>query len=184
MGCQFKGQGFLGVLVALAQLKGPEAKRALLPKLNPDLRLLIERDAILASGWYPMAWYSELTTAIRTEYGPSISLELGRLGMRNDVNTFARFILGLASPVMLLKLSGRLMKLYFIGAILQVEQTGPQEGRLRFSGIDGSSEASWAAIAGAVAAFVELSGGKEVRTNVASGGGLLDHCELVVTWLA
>lgn len=182
MACQFKGQGFIGLLVGLTQLKGPEAKAALLPLLNKDLRLLVEKDAVMASGWYPLAWYSELTSAIRQQHGPGVGLEIGRLGMRNDVNAFARFILGLASPLMLVHLSGRLMKLYFQGAALQVKQTGPKEGRLFFSGLDGTCAATWDAIGGAITAFVELSGGKDVATVIASGGGDTPAAELVVTW--
>lgn len=182
MACQFKGQGFIGLLAGLTQLEGPAARTALLPELNPDLRLLVERDAILSSGWYPLAWYSELTTAIRRHHGPGVGLEIGRLGMRNDVNAFSRWILGLASPALLVALSGRLLRMYFQGAALDTKQSGPKEGRLAFSRLDGSCDATWDAIGGAITAFVELSGGSGVVTRITEGGGALDHCVFVVTW--
>jgi hypothetical protein len=182
MACNFKGQGFIGLLVGLGQLKGTDAKLKLLPHLNPDLKVLVERGGIMASGWYPLAWYSEVTKAIRDEYGPDIGLEIGRLGMRNDINSFIRFILALASPLMLLHLSSRVFRIYFQGANLETKQTGPREGRLHMWGLDGTNAATWDAIGGAVAAFVELSGGKDVKVRIDRDGGDLPACEFVVTW--
>jgi hypothetical protein len=182
MACNFKGQGFIGLLIGLAQLRGPDAKLKLLPRVNAELRVLIERDAIIASGWYPLAWYSEVTKAIRDEYGDDIGLEIGRLGMRNDINSFIRFILALASPLMLLHLSSRVFRIYFQGASLETSQSGPQEGRLKMWGLEGSNASTWAAIGGAVAAFVELSGGKDVKVRVDKDGGDLPQCEFVVSW--
>lgn len=89
--------------------------------------------------------------------------------MRHDVNAFARFIWGLASPPMLLSLSGRLMRRSFQGAKVVCAQTGAREGKLNFEGLDGTCEGTWDAIAGALTAFVELSGGAHVRTTVVSG---------------
>lgn len=182
MPCQFKGQGFIGLLAGFTELRGPEARAEILPDLNPDLRLLVEKNAILSAGWYPLSWYSELTTAIRKRHGAGIGLEIGRLGMRNDVNAFSRFILGLASPALLVSLSARLMRMYFQGAELKTTQSGPKEGRLEFSKLDGSCEATWDAIGGAITAFVELSGGAGVVTRIAEGGGASDHCVFIVTW--
>ena len=67
-------------------------------------------------------------------------------------------------------------------AKLETVQSGPKEGSTRFSGLDGACKETWAAIGGAVAAFVELSGGKDVRSRVTSGGGDSDTAEIVVSW--
>lgn len=182
MACQIKGQSFNGLLVGLETLRGADARLPLLPMLNDELKLLIEKRAVMSSGWYPLSWYSEVTRAIAHCYVDVESLELGRLGMRHDVNQFARFILSLASPLMLLKLSGVLMGMYFKGAKLETFQSGPKEGSTRFSGLDGACKETWAAIGGAVAAFVEMSGGKDVRSRVTSGGGDSDTAEIVVSW--
>lgn len=182
MACHIKGQAFNGLLVALTQLKGPEAKKQLLPLLGPDLRLLVEKDAVMSAGWYPLSVYSELATAISTLCGGNQGLELGRLGMRNDINAFSRWLLSLASPLMLVKLSANLMRLYFENAKLEVKQSGPKEGTLVFSQMDGSCDATYDAIGGAVAAFVEVSGGKDVKLRIAGGGGTAETVTYVVSW--
>lgn len=182
MACQFKGQGFIGLLVGLDQLRGPEARTKLLPHLNPDLKALVAHGGVVSSGWYPLSWYSELTTAIRTEFGPELGIEIGRLGMKNDINSFIRFVLALGTPLMLLRLSSRVFRLYFEGAELSVKQTGPKEGRLQFAGLDGSCAATWDAIGGALLAFVELSGGKDVKLRIDEGGDFQSSCAFVVSW--
>jgi hypothetical protein len=182
MACHIKGQAFNGLLVALTQLKGPESKKALLPLLGPDLRLLVEKDAVMAAGWYPLSAYSELAKGISSLCGGNQGLELGRLGMRNDINAVARWLLSLASPLMLVKLSANLMRMYFKDAKLEVSQSGGNEGTLIFSQMDGSCEATYDAIGGAVAAFVEVSGGKDVRLRIAAGGGTETTVTYVVSW--
>lgn len=182
MATQIKGQAFIGLLVAMTQLKGPGSRAELLPHLTGDLRLLVEKGAVLSAGWYPLSVYSELARGIAKVCGPNQGLELGRLGMRNDINAFARWLLSLASPLMLLKLSTNLMRMYFQGAKLTVKQTGPKEGTLVFSEMDGTCVETWDAIGGAVAAFVEVSGGKDVALKATEGGGDSSSVTFVVTW--
>lgn len=181
MGCEIKGQTFNGLLVGLETLCGPDARAKVLPHLNPELRLLVERGAVMASGWYELRWYSELTTAIAREFPGVSGLELGRIGMRHDINRFSRFVLSMASPAMLFKMSAMLMGMYFRGAELKATPTGAG-GIAKFSGMEGACDATWQAICGAVVAFVELSGGKNVHSTVAAGGGNETFCELHATW--
>lgn len=60
MACQIKGQSFNGLLVGLETLRGADARLPLLPMLNDELKLLIEKSAVMSSGWYPLSWYSEV----------------------------------------------------------------------------------------------------------------------------
>lgn len=182
MPCEIKGQSFNGLLVGLETLRGSEARLVLLPMLNEELRLLIDRRAVMSSDWYPLRWYSELTRAIAHCYVDVDSLELGRLGMRHDINQFSRFVLSVASPLLLLKLTRPLMGMYFKGAVLKAWASGEKEGRLQLSGLDGACDATWKAIVGAVAAFVELSGGKRVVSRITDGGGDSETCEITVSW--
>lgn len=182
MPCEIKGQSFNGLLVGLEMLRGPNARMDLLPRLNEELRLLVEKRAVMSSGWYPLSWYSELTQAIAETWVDVDSLELGRLGMRHDISQFSRFVLSIASPLFLLKLTKPLMGMYFKGATLDAFQSGEKQGTLQLSGLDGANDATWKAIVGAVAAFVEMSGGKNVRSWLGSGGGDSNTAEISVSW--
>lgn len=182
MGCEIKGQTFNGLLVALETLCGPDARAKVLPHLDRELRLLVERGAVMASGWYDLRWYSELATGMAREFPDVSGLELGRIGMRHDINRFSRFVLSFASPAMLFKMSAMLMGMYFRGGATLSAVPSASGGVARFSGMDGACDATWQAICGAVVAFVELSGGKNVQSVVVAGGGDETFCELHVTW--
>lgn len=182
MACEIKGQSFNGLLVGLETLCGPDARPKILPHLNPELRLLVERGAVMASGWYALSWYSEVTTAIALEFPQASGLELGRLGMRHDVNRFSRFVLSFASPATLFKMSASLMGMYFRGDAKLSAAPDAGGGVAKFSGLEGACDATWQAICGAIVAFVELSGGKNVKSEIVAGGGDETFCELRATW--
>jgi hypothetical protein len=128
---------------------------------------------LLAASWYPLAWYRDALTALRaaTHAGPELMRALGRTAMSVDMaGTYKHFLAKLLSPQTLLRLSGRLFSTYYdTGQFDIVEShTGMVAGRL--SNCVGWNRNMWTQFEGGAAALLEMSGAKNVRIRVLSGG--------------
>jgi hypothetical protein len=63
MGLRVKGQAFRSVLAALAKLEGHETHDRVIDALPTELSRALQSGAIVAGGWYSIAWYAALYDA-------------------------------------------------------------------------------------------------------------------------
>ncbi len=183
---EIKGQGIQGALTALKKLKGEEGYQQVLGSLkNAELKDLIQRGGIVPVGWYPLEWYADLHGAVREHFGLATSHEMGAEGVRNDVKSVFRFILGFASPQMVLRMSGWIFGSYLKGARMEWSPVPGKDNEIEVRVYDcyGANEAFWEDTAGSVEAFIEVSGGKSPRMKLQQWGKDLDHRAVwILTW--
>lgn len=158
-----KGQGFVGFHKALTQLATPAQLEAWRAGLTGPAAVAWNGKQILASGWYPFAWYAECHRSAQEVLGTTAARKLGYGAARNDVDTVFGFILRLAAPAMFLKMSPMMFRSYLKGPVtMRLSDQRPGSARFEVRGIQGSTPATWDDFMGTVQLFLEASGGRSV----------------------
>ena len=65
-GSRVKGVAFRSVFASLGKLRGKPAQQAALSRLGEELQNAFNYGGIVPGGWYPIDWYKELFSAIRS----------------------------------------------------------------------------------------------------------------------
>lgn len=182
---QTKGTNFRGFTASLAHLRGEAAVKSTLAACPPELREALGNGSIIASGWYPIAWYRELHKAAQSALneGLELSRAVGREATTRDFNSLFRLIVKALSVETAIGQAHRLLTLYFQGGKVETLSVKPGVGRLRFSGWVGFDRNIWEDLGSSCEALVELCGGKNVRRYMLSGGkDGSDDLEIEVRW--
>lgn len=179
MPCELKGQGFRGLLDMFRKQHGDALHASLVASLSGPLAELVRGRALVATGWYPLAWYAELHEAIE-KLAPGSARALGKAAAREDVNTVFRFVLSLASPARLASLGTRIFSTFLRGSTVALDATRDRLILITFEGCDGASRGVWDDFEGSIEAFVELSGAKGCRARRTDERG--GHAVFEITW--
>ena len=164
MPCDLKGLGFHGLFTALKQTQGEGVLGQVLAALPDELGDLARNGGLLASGWYPLTWYAVLHAEIE-RHAPGQARRLGKVSAQNDVNTAFKFVLGLASPALLTRMSPAIFKAFLRGPKIEPKLAG-SGAVITFQGCDGATLPVWQDFEGSMEAFVELAGGQHTRVSM------------------
>ena len=179
-----KGLVFESVLSTLVTVRSPAFRREVEAKLDGRLAEALRHNEILASGWYPTAWYRQMWSTIR-DIEPSDSLvrEVGRVSAENDLRTIHRLLLRLLSPATVMTVSQRVITRYFDRGGLETLERSPRRLRVRWVGMEGFDATMWIEMLSGAETILRLSGAEGVRLHVLRGGGDGDtEAEVVGSW--
>lgn len=180
-----KGTNFRAFTGSLARLHGDDAVTQTLAACPAELREALRSGSIIASGWYPIAWYRDLYQAARSALSAGIELPraLGREATTHDFNSLFRLIVKALSVETAIGQAHRLITLYYQGGKAETLSIKPGVGRLRFSGWVGFDRNIWEDLASSGEALTALVGGKNVRRYIVAGGKDGDEeLDLEVRW--
>jgi hypothetical protein len=172
---EIKGQSFLSVLAAIEDVRGVEVRERVFREVSGGLREALHTSSLLSSGWYPVAWYREIHATLQrvTSEGDAISTEVGRIGLKRDVNTLYRAVFRLLSPTTLLNQSDRIVKMFVRGPAVSYVTLESRSGwvRSRWDGFAGFDRAIWRDFVGTGVGALEVCGAKDVQSRCVEGGG-------------
>lgn len=180
-----KGISFRSVTRALLTLHGSEAVEVCLATMPAELAEAFRYQTILASGWYPIAWYRDLLRATQKASGGSerALFEIGRQCARQDMTGIYRLGFKLLSPQIVLELSARLFSNYYDTGKGRVIESRSGFARAEWSECSGFDKNMWWEAFGAAEMFMELAGAKHIRTRIIRGGGDADEmAEVTMHW--
>lgn len=168
-----KGVAFRTVDACFLELRGEQARARARNAMSPEVASAFSSGLVLAASWYPIAWYRDLLRSLRasTAEGPELIRQIGHLSMRHDMKSvykqiFARFV----SPQTMLSISNRLFSTYYDTGAIEVLDAGKGHVLLRMSGCAGWDGNMYTEIEGSSVSLLEISGARQVKTKVVSGG--------------
>lgn len=178
-----KGSTFLSIVSALEPARNLEYRDRVLAELPGECGELLRSGSLIASGWYPVSWYTTLLgTAVR-EADASVVRELGILSTRASVSTVHRIFMRMVSPHTMIKQGYRVFSSYFEGAKAEVLNVAKGTERVTWLDCHGFDRNVWREQQASMEELVRLSGAKLVRSRVMAGGGDLDsQMSVEITW--
>jgi hypothetical protein len=186
MGPNVKGNAFRTIEQCFIDICGAEARDAALKLLSEPLRASFEKKLLLASNWYPIAWYRDTFAAFRESQRAGVELprEIGRRGVRRDMAAvYKQILLKMVSPQALFGLSQRLFNNYFDTGLMQIKDSRSGYVHASWTGCDGWDDNLWAELSGSCEVLLEMAGAKHVRLRVVKGGRTGDNaCEMEAHW--
>jgi hypothetical protein len=166
-GNAIRGQAFRSIVDVADEVLGPGTKERVLAGLSAPVADAFRYHSIIASGWYPMEWYSELLrTAASVAPGfPHAIRRLGKASSARDMSTVHRFLLKLASPAFAISQAARIMGLYMKEHGSEQIESSPGAVRMRLR-IPGASAELWEDVAGGTEAILEGTGVRQGQISV------------------
>jgi hypothetical protein len=165
-----KGSNLLSCVSALEMVRSFEYRERVVADVPGEGGELLRNNSILASGWYPIAWYRDLLATVVRHADVTIVRELGRASTRSTVTAVHRIFMRMISPDTLIKQGGRVFSSYFESAAVTVVSETPKLPRVIWSGCHGFDKNCWRDQLGSTEELVVLSGAKLIRARVLSGG--------------
>ncbi len=163
-----KGQGFRGILQAVDLMFGSSTLADVRTRLEPETKL----DGLVASGWYPLAWYRDLhrAAALALPAESDLAYALGREAMRQDLNGVYRFVLRLLGPDRTFRHAEKVLSTYWENARFTLLEEAPGRIVAKYSGMHGLDDACWRDLVGGTTVIAETTMGKGARLTVLQGG--------------
>ncbi len=180
-----KGVAFRATMRAFVDLRGEDALGRAIERCSGEVQDALRYHRVVAGGWYPIGWYRELLAAVVAGEGgrKGMARELGRRGIELDLNGVYRTLFKLMTPGTLVAFFKLLFPRYYAHGRLIVE--AESKGLLRVSVRDcrGFDHLMYLDLLGATERMIQLSGVKNPRCRIISGGD--DEGDAVVmegTW--
>jgi hypothetical protein len=180
-----KGIAFRAFLTTLERLRGSDSVEATLAALPPEISGPLRLGEVVASGWYPVAWYRELHAAMNRacgETGFDLSRRIGIESTIADFRGIYRLLLRVVSSETLVSQAPKLFKMFFDGGEVAMIETAKGFGVIEFSGWHGFDRAIWSDVAGAVEGVLVARRAFDVRSRVLRGGGSEALLRLECRW--
>ncbi len=182
---RLKGINFFGTLDAFEREYGRVARDALLEELSEPLRGAMTHGEVVASGWYPAAWYDALLQGIVARTGGDVDLarRLSREAVHNDFRTLFRVVRLFMTPARALQQSVRVASRYIDGGEIEVLEAQDQAVRYRFREYRGYTRLMWWDFIGGIEGVLTSLGCEDITARVLAGGNDGDHhLELQLRW--
>ncbi|MFO0562786.1 MAG: hypothetical protein U0269_32505 [Polyangiales bacterium] len=157
-----KGHTFKSWFEAYEKVCGAPAKSALILALDKDFSDAVRFGALVASGWYPIHWYTSLYEVHARLAGrtPGFARKMGRITTEQDLRGVYSFIVKLASPATVLTNAQRLLKLYVQQCETFFMERGPTHVRFTMT-IPGSTDEMWEEFTGGSEAILSANGARD-----------------------
>lgn len=180
-----KGSAFLSVRRSVAELRGEEAVKAALRATVIDGNEPFRLEGIVATGWYPIAWYRAWLAGIRHALGegPGLLRDIGARCATNDLKGVYRVFMKMLAPETLFSITPRFFNSFYDTGQIEILDSRHGRTHARWTGCTGFDANMWAELTGSTEAFLEHAGGSHVRVRILSGGGDGDdHMEAAAHW--
>jgi hypothetical protein len=160
-----KGSNFVGVMNAFETQFGEDASRRVLKLLPDELASAFSDHKVLVTGWYPVAWYAQLHSAIDAtlDGGLKLARKLGHDATAADFNGMHRLIGALLTVQSVFAQSHRLMGLYWKGGTIERLAFSESSVQLKFDNWPGFTELMWEDIMGSLEALLEVCRARYVQ---------------------
>ena len=160
---------------ALTNLRGLAQTDKALNCMSQDVREALHHRSLVATGWYPVAWYCDIWRGIResTGEGVSIARTLGRESFRQDLNLVHKFALSLLSPETVMSIGTRLTAKYYRPTRVSFEMSGGV-AYAHYADCIGWDENMWAEIVAGIELMLELAGAKNISIRLIEGAQARD----------
>jgi hypothetical protein len=168
-----KGIAFWSFLTCLERVRGIDDLKATLAELPREIASALEVGEVVATGWYPIAWYRELHAAMNRacrQQGFELSQRIGRDSALADFRGIYRLLMRVISSEMLVSQAPRLFRLYFEGGEVGMAETGKGLGVIEFSRWYGFDRAMWSDVTGGIEGVLIARRAMNVRHRVLRGG--------------
>lgn len=168
-----KGTAFRCADRAFLELRGEAAlakARVLMPQ---DLADAFRNNLMLASAWYPIASYKAFLASFRQAAGagPDLIRQIGARSMQIDMDSvYKRLFAQMVSPQTMLSMASRVFNTYYEIGTFEVLEGRTGFVRVQLTGCEGFDANMFTEFVGASSAMLEISGAREVRLRVISGG--------------
>ena len=182
---KLKGINFVGTIDALGREHGDETRAAVVAALEGEVGEAIRSGAILASGWYPAAWYDALLRAIVKEVrGDATTVRtISREAVKVDFKTLFKVVRLFLSPQRALQQAMRISGRYVDGGEIDVVEAKDGFMHLRFREYRGYSRLMWWDFIGGVEGVLDGIGAEDITARFITGGGDGDHhLEVMLRW--
>lgn len=168
---EVKGTVFDAVLFAAESSKGADFVRRVRDAIPGEAGEALRFGGVVASGWYPVAWYRQMYGAIVAIGGSDrLAVELGHVSTARDITTIHRVLFRVLSVELLLKQSGKVLAQYFRGARITVTSSAPRSVRLAYSDFHGFDRILWLDLLGSAEEMLLQTGAKAVWSRYVEGG--------------
>jgi len=179
-----KGVAFRSVLACLEQLRGASFVEQVMQRMPADQAHLL-RYTIVQTGWYPIALYRALWTAITSDKPGDYEFvrAVGGAAIRRDVGGVYRVLFKVLSIETLVTLSSKLFPYYYDTGRLSNERVSAHCIRSTYEGCNGFDRAMWEELAGSTTELVKMAGARDVKVTIARGGqDLSTMCVIQIEW--
>jgi len=168
---KIRGQAIRSAIEVLDEVVAPGAKDRVIARLPRDVADAYRYGAIIASGWFPLAWYREFHQSVKMEcsFVPDVHRRIGFAATTKDIHGMYRFILKIATPTFAFANAGRILGTYLKDFQSKLLESTPQHSRLQVE-VPGADAEFWSDLSGSAEAILKTCGGRSGTVNVRSGG--------------
>ncbi len=178
-----KGVAFRTVMTVIAKERSRESVDAALARMPGEAGDALRYGTIIAAGWYPIAWYRALWSAIcaATGEGEDLVRAMGRAAIDHDFGTVYRALFRMLSPRTLVTTGVKHFSHIYDTGSVTVTEAQSASVRIQWTGCTGFDRNMWVEILGSCERLAELAGGTTARGFILEGGDG-DRCAAVVRW--
>jgi hypothetical protein len=179
-----KGQTFRTLMKCIRDLRGDLVADEILGIIPRGVSDALRLGGIVAGGWYPIEWYTDIHHAVSqvTGEGLPFARELGRATTRQIFSGPYRFITYVLSPRSIISLGQRAFSTFFDTGTVHILEAKDSLVRVEFLGCDGFDPWLWEDLIGSNEMLVGLGGGKNCQVQILAGGGNLPNLKLEYRW--
>lgn len=165
-----KGHGLTGMLAALVAIEGESLRARVEARLPTDLSDALRLGAVVAGGFYPIAWARAVHAAAIAESskGAAIPRAIGYESTQKDLQGIYAFVAKMFNPVTVLGQGKRLMAMYYGGGDAHVLEKSAHGATLRYVGCYGFDRAMFEEMIGGCLAIIEACGASSPSGEVRS----------------
>lgn len=141
--------------------------------------------AVVASGWYPLEWYTALHAAARAAGAPpSFAREVGRVTTHRDLTTgVLKLVTRALTPAIMVSIGSRTFNRYYEVGHLEVTSPAAGRARLAWTGCVGFDRNLWEDVLGGCLGALEAAGAQDAHVAWTSGGSDgQDHATATARW--
>lgn len=168
-----KGHGLTGMLAALVAIEGDALRARVEARLPTELSEALRLGAVVAGGFYPVAWARAVHAAAIAESakGAEIPRLIGYESTRKDLQGIYSFVAKMFNPATVLGQGKRLMGLYYGGGTADVIERTSHSATMRYRECFGFDRAMFEEMVGGSVAIVEACGGRDPRAEILTISG-------------
>lgn len=167
-----KGVNYRSFMKAFETLRGKESVDAMLADLPDELGDGLRYGRLVASGWYPVAWYRQMHASAQrvTGAGPELARAIGRQSRIEDFRGVYRLLAFVLSPEVLVAKGAMIYRLYDSMGLVDIQEARAGMLRVRYHQCVGYDANIWESSLGGTVGILESCGAVALRVQIVEGG--------------
>lgn len=165
-----KGHGLHGMLAALSTIEGSAVRARVEARIPRDFADALKHGAIVAGGFYPLAWARAIHQLAMEEgtKGAKLPYLLGHENTSKNLHGIYAFVVKMFDPGTVISQGKRLMTMYYGGGTADVIERTPHSALMRYRECVGFDRPMFEELAGGSVAIVEACGGQDASADIRS----------------